>query len=75
MFLFLVLKSKLQLYIEGYLQAMLDVIYKQEYLRVRVIEDQASGPLTIFGHTFNVCTHTHTENREKKKERRIQQVH
>ncbi|XXG49284.1 hypothetical protein AAC387_Pa02g3508 [Persea americana] len=29
-----------ELYIEGYLQAMLDVIYKQEYLRVRVIEDQ-----------------------------------
>ncbi|XP_077214791.1 vacuolar protein sorting-associated protein, putative (DUF1162) isoform X2 [Tasmannia lanceolata] len=27
-------------YIEGYLQAMLDVIYKQEYLRVRVIDDQ-----------------------------------
>lgn len=29
-----------ELYIEGYLQAMLDVIYKQEYLRVRVIDDQ-----------------------------------
>ncbi|EPS64493.1 hypothetical protein M569_10289, partial [Genlisea aurea] len=28
------------LYIEGYLQAMLDTTYKQEYLRVRVIEDQ-----------------------------------
>ena len=28
-----------QLYIEGYLQAMLDVMYKQEYLRVRVIDD------------------------------------
>ncbi|XP_042507838.1 uncharacterized protein LOC122083950 isoform X2 [Macadamia integrifolia] len=27
-------------YIEGYLQAMLDTIYKQEYLRVRVIENQ-----------------------------------
>lgn len=30
----------MQLYIEGYLQAMLDTIYKQEYLRVRVIENQ-----------------------------------
>lgn len=30
----------MQLYIEGYLQAMLDTIYKQEYLRVRVIDDQ-----------------------------------
>ncbi|ONM01743.1 hypothetical protein ZEAMMB73_Zm00001d030935 [Zea mays] len=29
-----------ELYIEGYLQAMLDVMYKQEYLRVRVIDDQ-----------------------------------
>ncbi|XP_043709955.1 uncharacterized protein LOC122658879 isoform X2 [Telopea speciosissima] len=29
-----------ELYIEGYLQAMLDTIYKQEYLRVRVIENQ-----------------------------------
>ncbi|XP_044379606.1 uncharacterized protein [Triticum aestivum] len=28
-----------ELYIEGYLQAMLDVMYKQEYLRVRVIDD------------------------------------
>lgn len=30
----------MQLYIEGYLQAMLDAMYKQEYLRVRVIDDQ-----------------------------------
>ncbi|CAN1331486.1 hypothetical protein LINPERPRIM_LOCUS35341 [Linum perenne] len=29
-----------ELYIEGYLQAMLDSMYKQEYLRVRVIDDQ-----------------------------------
>ncbi|KAF9604152.1 hypothetical protein IFM89_002827 [Coptis chinensis] len=29
-----------ELYIEGYLQAMLDTIYKQEYLRVRVVDDQ-----------------------------------
>ncbi|KAJ6844667.1 uncharacterized protein M6B38_290995 [Iris pallida] len=29
-----------ELYIEGYLQAMLDVVYKQEYLRVRVIDNQ-----------------------------------
>ncbi|KAG8384490.1 hypothetical protein BUALT_Bualt04G0123100 [Buddleja alternifolia] len=29
-----------ELYIEGYLQAMLDTMYKQEYLRVRVIENQ-----------------------------------
>uniref|UniRef100_A0A7N0RDR0 Vacuolar protein sorting-associated protein 13 VPS13 adaptor binding domain-containing protein n=1 Tax=Kalanchoe fedtschenkoi TaxID=63787 RepID=A0A7N0RDR0_KALFE len=29
-----------ELYIEGYLQAMLDTLYRQEYLRVRVIEDQ-----------------------------------
>ncbi|GAB2259820.1 hypothetical protein Droror1_Dr00010675 [Drosera rotundifolia] len=29
-----------ELYVEGYLQAMLDTIYKQEYLRVRVIDDQ-----------------------------------
>ena len=30
----------LQLYIEGYLQAMLDTVYRQEYLRVRVIDNQ-----------------------------------
>lgn len=30
----------LQLYIEGYLQAMLDTMYRQEYLRVKVIDDQ-----------------------------------
>ncbi|KAI3452089.1 hypothetical protein Pfo_008754 [Paulownia fortunei] len=29
-----------ELYIEGYLQAMLDTMYNQEYLRVRVIENQ-----------------------------------
>uniref|UniRef100_F6I7D8 Vacuolar protein sorting-associated protein 13 VPS13 adaptor binding domain-containing protein n=1 Tax=Vitis vinifera TaxID=29760 RepID=F6I7D8_VITVI len=29
-----------ELYIEGYLQAMLDTVYKQEYLRVRVIDNQ-----------------------------------
>ncbi|XP_010255035.1 PREDICTED: uncharacterized protein LOC104595825 isoform X2 [Nelumbo nucifera] len=29
-----------ELYIEGYLQAMLDMTYKQEYLRVRVVDDQ-----------------------------------
>lgn len=29
-----------ELYIEGYLQAMLDTIYKQEYLRVRVVDNQ-----------------------------------
>ncbi|XP_068653783.1 uncharacterized protein [Aristolochia californica] len=31
-----------ELYIEGYLQAMLDAIYKQDYLRVRVIDDQVT---------------------------------
>lgn len=30
----------MQLYIEGYLQAMLDTLYKQEYLTVRVIDNQ-----------------------------------
>ncbi|PQP92489.1 uncharacterized protein Pyn_24908 [Prunus yedoensis var. nudiflora] len=29
-----------ELYIEGYLQAMLDTVYRQEYLRVRVIDNQ-----------------------------------
>ncbi|KAI4372378.1 hypothetical protein MLD38_010618 [Melastoma candidum] len=29
-----------ELYVEGYLQAMLDTIYKQEYLRVRVVDNQ-----------------------------------
>ncbi|CAI9110059.1 OLC1v1010021C1 [Oldenlandia corymbosa var. corymbosa] len=29
-----------ELYIEGYLQALLDALYKQEYLRVRVIDNQ-----------------------------------
>ncbi|EFH54003.1 hypothetical protein ARALYDRAFT_485391 [Arabidopsis lyrata subsp. lyrata] len=29
-----------ELYIEGYLQAMLDTMYRQEYLRVKVIDDQ-----------------------------------
>lgn len=33
----------MQLYVEGYLQAMLDVMYKLEYLRVRVIDNQVSG--------------------------------
>lgn len=32
----------LQLYIEGYLQALLDTIYKQEYLRVRVVDNQVT---------------------------------
>lgn len=32
----------LQLYIEGYLQAMLDTMYRQEYLRVKVIDDQVN---------------------------------
>lgn len=31
-----------QLYIEGYLQAMLDSMYRQEYLRVRVIDNQVT---------------------------------
>ncbi|XP_031387722.1 uncharacterized protein LOC116200899 isoform X2 [Punica granatum] len=31
-----------ELYIEGYLQAMLDMIYKQEYLQVRVIDNQVN---------------------------------
>lgn len=34
----------MQLYIEGYLQAMLDMVYKQEYLRVRVIDNQVILP-------------------------------
>ncbi|KAK1274859.1 hypothetical protein QJS04_geneDACA016071 [Acorus gramineus] len=29
-----------ELYVEGYLQAILDVTYKQEYLKVKVIDDQ-----------------------------------
>ncbi|KAL2662708.1 hypothetical protein AAZV13_02G055950 [Glycine max] len=29
-----------ELYIEGYIQAMLDSLYRQEYLRVRVIDNQ-----------------------------------
>ncbi|KAH0971337.1 hypothetical protein GBA52_023493 [Prunus armeniaca] len=29
-----------ELYIEGYLQAMLDTVFRQEYLRVRVIDNQ-----------------------------------
>ncbi|EXB37239.1 hypothetical protein L484_020298 [Morus notabilis] len=29
-----------ELYVEGYLQAMLDTLYRQEYLRVRVIDNQ-----------------------------------
>lgn len=31
-----------QLYIEGYLQAMLDAVFKQEYLTVRVVDNQVS---------------------------------
>ncbi|KVI02632.1 Vacuolar protein sorting-associated protein 13 domain-containing protein [Cynara cardunculus var. scolymus] len=45
-----------ELYIEGYLQAMLDTMYKHEYLRVRVIDDQEwrIGPtvLTLCEHLF-----------------------
>jgi hypothetical protein len=41
-----------QLYIEGYLQAMLDAMYKQEYLRVRVIDDQV-----ISSYQFAFCDH------------------
>lgn len=41
------ISAKFQLYIEGYLQAMLDVMYKQEYLRIRVIDDQVT-PSNIF---------------------------
>ncbi|GAY42809.1 hypothetical protein CUMW_069730 [Citrus unshiu] len=44
------------LYIEGYLQAMLDTMYRQEYLRVRVIDNQEwkIGPtvLTLCEHLF-----------------------
>jgi hypothetical protein len=29
-----------QVYIEGYLQAMLDALFKQDYLRVKVSDDQ-----------------------------------
>ncbi|KAE9614347.1 putative vacuolar protein sorting-associated protein [Lupinus albus] len=29
-----------ELYIEGYIQAMLDTVYRQEYLRVRVLDNQ-----------------------------------
>lgn len=38
----------MQLYIEGYLQAMLDTVYKQEYLRVRVIDNQVILPFVIY---------------------------
>lgn len=41
-----------QLYIEGYLQAMLDVMYKQEYLRVRVIDDQVTFLHHFFGTSY-----------------------
>jgi hypothetical protein len=37
-----------QLYIEGYLQAMLEVMYKQEYLRVRVVDDQVISLYYMF---------------------------
>jgi hypothetical protein len=30
----------MQVYIEGYLQAMLDALFKQDYLRVKVSDDQ-----------------------------------
>ncbi|PNY03612.1 hypothetical protein L195_g000019 [Trifolium pratense] len=38
---------QLSLYIEGYIQAMLDTVYRQEYLRVRVIDNQNTS--TFFG--------------------------
>lgn len=37
----------LQLYIEGYLQAMLHVTYNQEYLQVKVIDNLVSS-LTLY---------------------------
>lgn len=37
----------LQLYIEGYIQAMLDTVYRQEYLRVRVIDNQVRAELWV----------------------------
>jgi len=37
-----------QLYIEGYIQAMLDTVYRQEYLRVRVIDNQVINCTYIF---------------------------
>jgi hypothetical protein len=37
----------LQLYIEGYIQAMLDTVYRQEYLRVRVIDNQVRAELCV----------------------------
>lgn len=37
----------LQLYIEGYIQAMLDTVYRQEYLRVRVIDNQVIVKLCV----------------------------
>lgn len=33
----------MQVYIEGYLQAMLDALFKQDYLRVKVSDDQVSA--------------------------------
>lgn len=41
-------KLCVQLYIEGYLQGMLDVSFKLEYLRVRVIDDQVYSCLILF---------------------------
>ena len=43
-----------QLYIEGYLQAMLDVMYKQEYLRVRVVDDQV---ISLYLFAFAIGLH------------------
>lgn len=44
--------GKMQLYIEGYLQAMLDTVYKQEYLRVRVVDNQVTQ--FIFNILFSI---------------------
>ena len=32
----------MQMYVEGYLQALLDVVYKQDYLRVKVTDDEVA---------------------------------
>lgn len=45
----------MQLYIEGYLQAMLDTIYKQEYLRVRVVDNQVNSSCHIISFFFCAC--------------------
>jgi hypothetical protein len=51
-----------QVYIEGYLQAMLDALFKQDYLRVKVSDDQVSVNLLFKNVLKCLCRYNSFDN-------------